>query len=205
MSSIDHPERTAAAQWETLREIQDVLAVSLLSLHPLRYQKPKWVIADLEEIGRADLAAALLRSYGATRDDGLVRRTLAGVEELLAAIARAHELPTLDAVLAHGFVERFPGWSYACRTLADARSLHEDGSPAAADYTAKFAARLALRVGADEPADASRARTDADGEHATAYLRLFTDAMSSPPTEDDLEAAAAWLTLVMQARARWLE
>jgi hypothetical protein len=195
---VDHADTPAHVQWQALREIQDVLAVTLLSLHPLRYQKPKWVIADLEEIGRHDFAFALLRSYGATSDDTNVSRTYDAVKALLAAIARERALPSFDDVLARGFVQEFPGWSYACRTLADAESLRDDGAFAASDYTAKFAARLAISVDADA-ANGSSVAADA---HAAMQRALFGDALDAPPADDDLEVAAAWLSLVMNERAR---
>jgi hypothetical protein len=205
-------------QWETLREIQDQLAVSLLSLHALRYQKPKWVIHDLHDIGRGELAAALLRSYGSTDDADDSAQTMTDVEAMLTSIAKDLDLPIVSAVLTHGFVEEFPGWSYACRTFADAASLLEEGHGAAADYTAKFAVRLALRLELEitserayviaAPPEAQNARgteshSDRDIERAWAYRQLFPTALVvHPPSEDDLQRCADWLQLTMEARAR---
>jgi hypothetical protein len=202
VSSANEP---GFVQWETLREIQDALAVSLLSLHPLRYQKPKWVVADLDEIGRNDLAAALLRSYASDGKADLTSRTLQGVENIFASIAGEYELPSVEAVLAHGFVEALPGWSYACRTFADATSLLAEGATGAADFTAKFSARRALSI----ETELSNASHDADPETKSThrrlkmYRRLFSsDAEVPPPTDEDLEVCGAWIGRVMEARGR---
>jgi hypothetical protein len=195
-------------QWEILRGIQDVLAVTTLSLHPLRYQKAKWVVADLVEIGRGDLAEALLRGYASSADAAAALRTVRAVEGIFANIADEESLPGVEAVLAHGFVERFPGWSYACRTLADVVSLLGDGSAAAADYTAKFAARLALRLDTDGPAAvpaplADAAQGSGSAPRMKAYRCLFSAAVEvPPPTDDDLELCAEWVRWIIEARER---
>jgi len=195
-------------QWEILRGILDTFAVVLLLLHPIRYQKPKWVIADLREIGREELAEMLLRGYASTDDAVAAGRTLGAVEELLGRIAAAHDLPTFDAILAHGFVEQFPGWSYACRTLADAGSLLQDGERAAADYCGKFAARIGLRLDADllaDPGAAQAVGTEAPQSRGSAYRSLFSiDLVVAPPTDDDLELCATWAQHVTDARERVL-
>jgi hypothetical protein len=185
-----------------------VLAVTILSLHPLRYQKAKWVVADLVEIGRGDLAEALLRGYASSADAAAALRTVRAVEGIFASIADDEALPGVEAVLARGFVQQFPGWSYACRTLADAASLLGDGSAAAADYTAKFAARLALRLDTDGPGAVPAAHADAARDwgpapRMKAYRRLFSPAMEvPPPTDDDLELCAGWVRRIMEARER---
>lgn len=190
---IEAEAQPGFVQWEMLRGILDALAVTLLTLHPVRYQKPKWVIADLREIGCGGLADLLLRAYGAAQDQDLAAATMKRTRGLLDDIAAARALPDVAAIGERGFAYEYPDWSFACRTLLDAESLAADGASASADYCAKFAARLALRFDSDrrvalgEPPAAGFA-------HDVAYRRLFSrEPDIEPPADADLEACSAWV------------
>lgn len=207
-------------QWEMMRGLLDALAVVMLTLHPVRYQKPKWMIADLQDAGCEPLGELLLQAYGARGDAERGAVTVSRVRALLDRVAAEHGLPEVAAIGACGFAHEYPDWSYACRTLLDADSLSRDGAAASADYCAKFAARLALRFDNDRRAATGGGRTViANGEEPVAkdkpatgiagapvsygadYRRLFSeDPEVAPLTDADLEACSSWVDRILRTR-----
>ena len=147
----DDPTREAAASWEAMRALYDVISFLLLLASPLRYQKPKWVIADLDDTGNADVAAALLHAYGIDGDEAGAAEAVASAARLVEVTAALRGLPPAETIRELGLVASFPEYSYLCHCVDDARSLLADRDFAGAAYAAKFSARMvaALREGSD--------------------------------------------------------
>lgn len=61
-TSLLESVRATGPERSTLRRLDRTLAVLLLSLHPIRYDRAQWAVEDLRSIGQGRLAAALLRS-----------------------------------------------------------------------------------------------------------------------------------------------
>lgn len=129
---------------DRLRTVFDNSAVLLLTLSPMRYQKPKWVVADLTDAGHRELVNALLVANNvagtATAASAAVDRSATFVE----GIAHALGLPPFDTVRELGLMEDYPEYSYLCQCVDDARSLLADGFYADAEYASAFNARMAL-------------------------------------------------------------
>jgi predicted nucleotidyltransferase len=147
----DAPTREPAASWEAMRALYDVISFLLLLASPLRYQKPKWVIADLDDTGNGDVAAALLHAYGIDGGEAGAAEAVESAARLVEVTAAARGLPPAETIRELGLVASFPEYSYLCHCVDDARSLLADRSFAAAAYAAKFSARMAaaLREGSD--------------------------------------------------------
>lgn len=147
----DAPEREDAASWEAMRALYDVISFLLLLVSPLRYQKPKWVIADLDDTGNGDVAASLLHAYGIDGGEAGAAEAVESAAHLVEATAASRDLPSAETIRELGLVASFPEYSYLCHCVDDARSLFADRSFAAAAYAAKFSARMAaaLREGSD--------------------------------------------------------
>lgn len=148
---------------DRLRGCLDNLALLALLERPRRYQKPKWVLADLLHAGEDGLAEALLAAYG-TGD------ALDAARSLVDAVYAAAGVPPHDEVLAMGYAPRWAEASYVSRTLDDAEDLLHSGRVVEAAYVARFAARLAggLLGGPGGLVEAFAAR-ELDG----GYLALF--------------------------------
>ena len=174
---------------DALRGCLDNLALLALLEHPRRYQKPKWVLADLLHAGEDLLVDALLAAYGIDGDATAARAAVAGAGEV---IARAYEIagvPAHGELLAMGHAPHVAEASYVSRCLDDAEDLESSGRFAEARYVALFAARLAagLLRGAGGVIDTFAERGGA--ELARCYLALF-DAGPGPDTAV-VEAALA--------------
>jgi hypothetical protein len=168
-------EVTSDSPCHVVRQLLDNSALVALSAHPLRYQKPKWVLCDLAEIGAEALRAALIEVYAATDP---VDDALAAAGAFLDASAAALELPSWRATVALGYAPQLPTWSYTCRTLADAHSLARDGLAPDAVYTARFAVKLAVtRIGMqrDDDDDAAPDEVLAGLELDARYIAASAD------------------------------
>ena len=175
---VENPALPPELQWEGLRAIYDNLAVVTLSLNPVRYHKPKWVVRDLIETGHEGLAAELLRAYFISDDrEEAASFTADGSRRFLEELAGALSLPDYETTIEQGLIETHPDYSYVCRCLADARSLEKDGSFLASQYTAKFAVRLGLSL------DGAGARP----ELQRSYQAIFGPTQDEPPSEELLE------------------
>jgi hypothetical protein len=173
------------AGWNRVRAVLDNVAVVLLAFHPLRYQKPKWVIQDLEDTGHSGLADALLHAYAISRDTRRAAQTVELVRQLLSDVSARLALPSYEQMLRHGFLDRFPEFSFICRCLADAASLVADGSLAAAEYTAKFTAGMALALGDETVRD--------ELAHVPAHRALF-ESQTGVPVDESIVDACVWWT-----------
>ncbi len=142
---IEDPQ-IAKGAWETLRSIYDNLAFITLLLHPLRYQKAKWVLADLRYTGNALILQGLQEAYGVEECE-TTRQTMQWSRQFLDQLARVLGLPTYEQTMALGNTTEFAEFSYACRCHADSISLFHDGLLLDAQYTAKFSVRLGRRHG----------------------------------------------------------
>lgn len=148
------PSLDVVHRWEILRCVVDNLAMIALSLHPLRYQKAKWVADDLGEIGEGALRFLLLKVNNAENADAnAAREALHTTRAFLDAVSVSLRLPDSSTTVAMGHAPHIAGWSYTARTLADAKSLAEGEHWHDAVYTARFASRLAVSC-------CSRARDD---------------------------------------------
>ena len=106
--ALEQTNVTAAARWTHVRAILDTLAVVLLAMHPLRYQKPKFVIQDLHAAGWDELADALLHAYGVTGNADAARDARSRAQAFVALAADRLDLPAFDVVLRDGLLDRVP-------------------------------------------------------------------------------------------------
>lgn len=199
---------------DALRGCLDNLALLALLERPRRYQKPKWVLADLLHAGEDDLVDALLAAYGIADGPGGGRAAITPARGLIDAAFGIAGAPTHDDLLAMGHAPDWAEVSYVSRTLDDAEDLAASGRAIEARYTALFAARLAAGLlgattgtagatsGADADATSGDTTTATDGADAAGagvvdvfarhglaerYLALFPE----PGTNDvDLLPAA---------------
>lgn len=129
---------------EALRGCLDNLALLALLEHPRRYQKPKWVLADLLHAGEDALVDAVLAAYEIeSGDEAAARAAVAGAGEVIAKTYEAAGLPAHGELLAMGHAPQFAEASYVSRCLDDAGDLEASGRFVEACYVARFAARLA--------------------------------------------------------------
>ncbi len=198
-------EGDPARRMDALRGCLDNLALLALLQHPRRYQKAKWVLADLLHAGEVGPVEAILAAYGIGGSDEhatSARQAVTGAHDLIAAVYDQAELPDHDWLLGLGHAPELAEASYVSRCLEDADDLEASGRFVEAQYVAKFAARLA--AGLLAPPDADLGLVDvlaeAGGDALTArYLALFP-ATDGPDTEL-LESALA----AADARRRTLE
>ena len=165
----DGPHRTDA-----LRGCLDNLALLALLEHPRRYQKPKWVLADLLHAGEHALVDAILAAYEIGAGDGAAARVaVAGAGDVIARTYEIAGLPAHAELLAMGHAPQFAEASYVSRCLDDAEDLAASGRFVEARYVASFSARLAagLLRGAGGVIDTFADR-GGDGL-ARRYLSLF--------------------------------
>ena len=177
---------------EALRGCLDNLALLALLDHPRRYQKAKWVLADLLHAGEAPLVEATLRAYGVVADNAVAANdVLAAVRGLLDGVYEALGAPSHETLIAMGYAPQHPSTSYISRGLADAEDLAASGRFLEAQYVAKFCARLL--GGLCAPPDAVLGLPEAItlcGEHlADRYRGLF--GAPGPASTDLLQIAWA--------------
>jgi hypothetical protein len=189
---------------EALRGILDNLALLTLLIHPRRYQKAKWALADLLHAGQASLVGATLACYGirsnGTRAAGAaLRRTTA----LVTALYESLGVPSHEDILAMGHAPEFAQASYVSRTLADAEDLAASGRRLESQYVARFAARLAAALAS--PPEASASLVDGlearSGTLAALYREVFADA-PAPRRRDFATALACADALLDDAASR---
>jgi hypothetical protein len=129
---------------DAIRGCLDNLALLTLLEHPRRYQKPKWVLADLLHAGEHALVDAILAAYGIDAGhESAARAAVAGAGEVIAKAYEVAGLPAHDELLAMGHAPHYAEASYVSRCLDDAGDLEASGRFVEARYVALFAARLA--------------------------------------------------------------
>jgi hypothetical protein len=129
---------------DALRGCLDNLALLALLERPRRYQKPKWVLADLLHAGEEGLVDAILAAYGILGDDASPAGVaVAGAGAVVSATFAAAGLLPHEVILEMGHAPKFAEASYVSRCLEDAADLGASGRFVEAQYVAKFAARLA--------------------------------------------------------------
>jgi len=183
-------ERSATPPGEGLRGCLDNLALLALLEQPRRYQKAKWVLADLLHAGELALVEATLRAYGALEDSAAATtRTLARVRSLIDAAYAAIGAPAHDDLLARGYAPDHAAASYVSRALADAEDLAASGRQIEAQYVARFAARLGGGLIAPPTAVLSLAESFAlrGADLAEHYAAVFEDC--PPPDTAALRTA----------------
>ncbi len=133
------------ARWDWFRALVDNLAFVLLLLHPIRYHKPKWVMADLRDAGYPSLNHLLKKVYRIGSDSSKVsRRSLELSRRFIEEMGQSMKVPDLEKMLQKGFTRKYAAWSYICRTWEDAGSLFQEKAFVEAGFTAKFAVRMTL-------------------------------------------------------------
>lgn len=131
--------------WELYRAQVDNLAFVFLTLHPFRYQKPKWVMADLSAAGYHSLSSLLRKAYRIGSDSSHASgRSLEMSREFIEEMGILMKLPGFESMLQRGFTRKYAAWSYICRTWDDAKSLFQDKAFMEASFTAKFAVRMSF-------------------------------------------------------------
>jgi hypothetical protein len=169
---------------DRLRGCLDNLALLALLEHPRRYQKPKWVLADLLHAGEHTLVDAILAAY-----DG--PPALAGARAIIDATYAIAGLPAHEEILAMGHAPRYAEASYVSRCLDDAEDLDASGRSTEARYVAVFAARLAAGLlGGTSGVVGAFAERGGD-ELAQRYLDLFPSTPADWVGEAALAAADA--------------
>ena len=172
--ALGRGEGDASHRADTLRGCLDNLALLALLEHPRRYQKPKWVLADLLHAGEDALVDAILAAYEIDSDDGAAaRRALAGAGEVITRTYEVAGVPAHEELLALGHAPHFAEASYVSRCLDDAVDLEASGRFVEARYVASFSARLAagLLRGIGGVIDTFAVR--GGNELARGYLALF--------------------------------
>jgi hypothetical protein len=131
------------AQWEMCRALVDNLAFVLLMLHPFRYHKPKWVMADLRDAGHHSLTILLRKAYRIGSDSSKAsRRSIELSRRFIEGMGGLLKTPSIEHMLQRGFTRKYAAWSYICRTWEDAASLFQERAFIEANFTAKFAVRM---------------------------------------------------------------
>jgi len=130
-------------QWELCRALADNVTFILLMLHPFRYHKPKWVMADLRDAGCHSVSILLRKAYriGSASSD-VSRRSIELSRRFIEGMGGLMKTPGIEHMLKRGFTRKYAAWSYICRTWEDAGSLFQDQAFVEANFTAKFAARM---------------------------------------------------------------
>lgn len=130
-------------QWEWCRALVDNLAFVLLMLHPFRYHKPKWVMADLRDAGHHSLSSLLRKAYRIGSDSSNTScRSIELSRQFIEGMGQLMQTPSIEHMLKEGFTRKYAAWSYLCRTWEDAESLFQDQAFGEANFTAKFAVRM---------------------------------------------------------------
>ena len=168
------------ADADRLRGCLDNLALLALLEHPRRYQKPKWVLADLLHAGEHCLVDAILASYGGPP-------ALAAAHEIVAATYAIAGLPPHEEILAMGHAPHHAEASYVSRCLDDAADLDASGRSVEARYVAVFATRLAAGLLRGTAGVAATFAERGGDDLAQRYLDLFP----APPDGSLVEAALA--------------
>jgi hypothetical protein len=178
------------ADAERLRGCLDNLALLALLEHPRRYQKPKWVLADLLHAGEERLVDGILAAYSGPP-------TLAGAHEIVDAVYAIAGLPSHEEILAMGHTPHHAEASYVSRCLDDADDLEASGRSAEAGYVAVFATRLAAGLLRGTAGVVSTFAQRGGDELAQRYLDLVPATVDDWVVEVALDAA--------DARREWLE
>ncbi len=189
--ALGRGEGDGSQRADALRGCLDNLVLLALLEHPRRYQKPKWVLADLLHAGEHELVDAVLAAYGIDSDDPTpARAALAGAGDIIARTYEIAGVPAHDELLAMGHAPEFAEASYVSRCLDDAADLEESGRFVEARYVALFAARLAagLLRGAGGVIGTFAERGGA--ELARRYLALFAGCEPGDAVVDAALAAA---------------
>ncbi len=146
---LGHDDGDPARRIDALRGCLDNLALLALLEQPRRYQKAKWVLADLLYAGEGALVDATLAAYGIRSDDAAsAQEAAAGARELIERTYATATLPPHEAILAMGYAPELAHASYVSRCLEDAGDLAASGRFVEAQYVAKFAARLVAGIAA---------------------------------------------------------
>lgn len=178
---------------DALRGCLDNLGLLALLEHPRRYQKPKWVLADLLHASEFDLVDALLVAYGIGDGD---ETAIAGTRHLIDEAYAIAGVPAHDDLLARGHAPEWAEASYVSRTLDDAEDLAASGRMVEAQYTALFAARLVAGVlGTEQTDDRDVVETFAAHELDCTYIALFP-----APAADDHDLLVAALAAARDRR-----
>ena len=191
-----------ARRTDVLRGCVDNLALLALLEHPRRYQKPKWVLADLLHAGEVSLVDAVVAAYGVADDDPVAASAaVAGAGEVVARALELAGAPSHGELLAMGFAPDWAEASYVSRCLDDAVDLAASGRFAEAQYVARFSARLAAGLlGPSAAGGIVDVLAGAGGDDlARRYLALFPGAGAPPPGLLETALAAA------DSRRRFLE
>ncbi|MDP1806508.1 MAG: hypothetical protein Q8K72_15135, partial [Acidimicrobiales bacterium] len=142
--ALGRGEGSPSHRADALRGCLDNLALLALLEHPRRYQKPKWVLADLLHAGEGALVDAILAAYEIDAGDATTAQAaVAGAGEIIAGAYEIAGLPAHEELLAMGHAPEFAEASYVSRCLDDAGDLEASGRFVEARYVAAFAARLA--------------------------------------------------------------
>ncbi len=166
--------------WDALRSLADSIAYIVLIFSPLRYQKPKWVLDDLRNLGETDILEALSICYGLTSSEAMASKSINDLGLLIDIVGQELKLVPFDVVMELGLVPEAPEYSYLCHCLGDAASLLGDGLFADADYTAKYSARMALKLMIGNNIEMSEAH-----DFRVCYQQLFqTESELREPDED---------------------
>jgi Nucleotidyltransferase domain len=133
-----HVYRSMADRVWMLQGAADSLSMLALSLTPIRYQKPKWVIRDLKNSEFSTLLGALREAFsvagaGARRASYFLKE-MHGFIEAGARMARLPKLTDDDIGVTY--------YGYVMQTAEDAQNLLRDGDFEGAAYTAFAALRL---------------------------------------------------------------
>ncbi|MGH9279431.1 MAG: hypothetical protein ACRD12_15175 [Acidimicrobiales bacterium] len=181
------PGGEPARRLDAVRGCFDNLALLALLERPRRYQKAKWVLADLLHAGEDALVDALLAAYGVAADDAApAHDAVTGARALLGAVYEMSGVPSHEEILARGHAPELAEASYVSRCLDDAEDLAASGRFVEAQYVAKFSARLGAALLGDDGAivDVLAGRGLADR-----YLALFPEGPG--PATELIEAALA--------------
>ncbi|MEE9217122.1 MAG: nucleotidyltransferase domain-containing protein [Anaerolineales bacterium] len=113
-------------------------ATLALSLCPIRFQKPKWVMRDLKAANQTDLLESIAQLFFAGKVDLVIAQTvLRSTKKALLAGLQSAGLPPLTVV--EDMHNKYP---YIYRTFQDAVSLERDGDFEGCAYTSLYSLRL---------------------------------------------------------------
>lgn len=168
-------------------------AIAMLTLvrEPCRFQKPKWLMHDLEATGHHGLAGDLRRLYmNDVADAAGAAHALAAAAEHLAAACRLAGWPPLSFDPAQG-ARRV----YVYQTFRDAASLEAAGDFAGATFTAVYSLRLVHAHLQSEPPDAAPISDEALAAWRAAALAATLPGGLPPPARLDETVASLAGTL----------
>ena len=106
--AIDNWRHDASQAWETLRSIYDNVTFVALVLHPIRYQKAKWIVSDLAYTGNDLLLQGLLEAYSVNDSFRRARQTIEASRQFLRQLAESLQLPGYEEIIAMGYAPQSP-------------------------------------------------------------------------------------------------